>query len=245
MLGIFSIFVQIYVKPTDMKRVFYLLMCVVLCMGLQAQERKIPFNGLLKDANDKPIRKARVYITSPRNYVTTTKMGEFGLTNVQPDDTLKILLNKQTYTVPVDGKKSIIIRLDAENERIEVSESMALVEKGFDYVSRRERDLGTIVTGATLRRSGRSTLIAALQGRVPGLNISGTEAPGSEGSVNIRGVKSFMNPSTPLFVVDGMVTDTLSDIPIEDVDYVEILRDGAIYGARGGNGAILVFTKLP
>ena len=112
-----------------MKRVFYLLMCVVLCMGLQAQERKIPFNGLLKDANDKPIRKARVYITSPRNYVTTTKMGEFGLTNVQPDDTLKILLNKQTYTVPVDGKKSIIIRLDAENERIEVLESMALVER--------------------------------------------------------------------------------------------------------------------
>ena len=228
-----------------MKRVFYLLMCVVLCMGLQAQERKIPFNGLLKDANDKPIRKARVYITSPRNYVTTTKMGEFGLTNVQPDDTLKILLNKQTYTVPVDGKKSIIIRLDAENERIEVSESASLREKGFDHVSRRERDLGTIVTGATLRRSGRSTLIAALQGRVPGLNISGTEAPGSEGSVNIRGVKSFLSPSTPLYVVDGMVVETLSDIPIEDIDYVEILREGTIYGSRGANGAILVFTHLP
>ena len=228
-----------------MKRLFSLLMCVVLCLEVQAQERKIPFNGLLKDANDKPIRKARVYITSPRNYVTTTKMGEFGLTNVQPDDTLKILLNKQTYTVPVDGKKSIIIRLDAENERIEVSESASLREKGFDHVSRRERDLGTIVTGATLRRSGRSTLIAALQGRVPGLNISGTEAPGSEGSVNIRGVKSFLSPSTPLYVVDGMVVETLSDIPIEDIDYVEILREGTIYGSRGANGAILVFTHLP
>ena len=39
-----------------MKRLFSLLMCVVLCLGLPAQERKIPFNGLLKDANDKPIR---------------------------------------------------------------------------------------------------------------------------------------------------------------------------------------------
>ena len=126
-----------------MKRLFSLLMCVVLCLGVQAQERKIPFNGLLKDANDKPIRKARVYISSPRRYVTTTKLGEFGLTNVQPHDTIKILVNKQqTYKVAVDGKKSMVIRLDAENGRIEVSESAALREKGFDHVSRRERDLG-------------------------------------------------------------------------------------------------------
>lgn len=228
-----------------MKRLFSLLMCVAFCLGVQAQERKIPFNGLLKDANDNPIRKARVYISSPRRYVTTTKLGEFGLTNVLPHDTVKILVNKQTYKVAVDGKKSMVVHLDTKNGRIEVSESVALREKGFDHVSRRERDLGTIVTGSTLRRSGRSTLIAALQGRVPGLNISGTEAPGSEGSVNIRGVKSFLSPSTPLYVVDGMIVESLSDIPIEDIDYVEILREGTIYGSRGANGAILVFTHLP
>lgn len=229
-----------------MKRLFPLLMCVVLCLGVQAQERKIPFNGLLKDANDKPIRKARVYISSPRRYVTTTKLGEFGLTNVQPHDTIKILLNKQnTYKVAVDGMQSIVIRLDAENGRIEVSESQALKDKGFDHVSRREGDLGTIVTGAALLKSGRSTLMAALQGKVPGLNISGVEAPGSEGSVNIRGVKSFLGSSTPLYVVDGMVVETLSDIPLYDIDYVEILREAPLYGSRGANGAVLVFTKLP
>lgn len=228
-----------------MKRVFSLLMCMVLCLGIQAQERKIPFNGILKDANDNPIRKARVYISSPRRYVTTTKLGEFGLTNVQPHDTVKIVVNKQTYKVAVGPLKSMVVVLDVANGQIEVSESLALKEKGFDHVSRRERDLGTIVSGASLQRSGRSTLIAALQGRVPGLNISGTEAPGSEGSVNIRGVKSFLAPSTPLYVVDGMVVDTLSDIPIEDIDYVEILREATIYGSRGANGAILVFTNLP
>lgn len=228
-----------------MKRIFSLLMCMVLCLGMQAQERKIPFNGILKDASDNPIRKARVYISSPRRYVTTTKLGEFGLTNVQPHDTVKIVVNKQTYKVAVGSLKSMVVVLDVANGQIEVSESLALKEKGFDHVSRRERDLGTIVSGASLRRSGRSTLIAALQGRVPGLNISGTEAPGSEGNVNIRGVKSFLAPSTPLYVVDGMVVDTLSDIPIEDIDYVEILREATIYGSRGANGAILVFTNLP
>lgn len=228
-----------------MKRIFSLLAALALCMGINGQERKTPFNGILQDADENPIRKARVYITSPRRYVTTTKMGEFGLTNVNPDDTVKILLNKQTYRVPLDHKKSLVIRLDAASGHIQVSESAELTEKGFDHVSRRERDLGTIITGAALQRSGRNTLMAALQGKVPGLNISGVEAPGSEGNVNIRGVKSFIGSSTPLYVVDGMIVDTLSDIPLHDIDYVEILRDAPLYGSRGANGAILVFTKLP
>lgn len=228
-----------------MKRILFLLVTLALGLVIQAQERKIPFNGILKDIDGNPIKKARVYITSPRRYVTTTKMGEFGLTNVNPDDTIKILQNKQIYKVPVDKKRSMIILLDVANGHIQVSEDILLQEKGFDHVSRRETGMGTIITGNALLRSGRSTLMAALQGRVPGLNISGIEAPGSEGSVNIRGVKSFLAPSTPLYVVDGMVVETLSDIPLHDIDYVEILREAPLYGSRGANGAILVFTKLP
>ena len=87
--------------------------------------------------------------------------------------------------------------------------------------------------------------MAALQGRVPGLNISGTEAPGSEGSVNIRGFKSFTGSNTPLFVVDGMIVETLTDVPLYDIDYVEILKEASFYGSRGANGAIVVFTRLP
>lgn len=228
-----------------MKRILFLCMGMLLACSMYAQERKVPFNGVLKDFNDNPIRKARVYISSPRNYVSTTKMGLFGLTNVQPDDTIRILFDKVTYRVPVAGKKSLIVMLDVASGQVRAMESAELIEKGFDHVSRRERDLGTILSGSTLRKSGRSTLMAALQGRVAGLNITNVEAPGSEGEVNIRGVKSFTTSSTPLYVVDGMIVDTLSDIPLEDIDYVEILREAHIYGARGANGAILVFTKLP
>ena len=63
--------------------------------------------------------------------------------------------------------------------------------------------------------------------------------------MNIRGLKSFISDSTPLFVVDGFIVETLNDVPIYDIDYVEILKDGHMYGSRGANGVILVFTHLP
>ena len=228
-----------------MKRIIFLLVCFATFLGVQAQQRKIPFNGILTDFSETPIKKARVYISSPRKYVITTKRGEFGLTDVKPDDTLKISIKDRIYHVPVANCKSLSIMLNTETGETLASESMELIERGFDHVTRRESHLGTIITGRTLARSGRSTLMAALEGRVPGLNISGTEAPGSEGSVNIRGFKSFTGSNTPLFVVDGMIVETLTDVPINDIDYVEILKEASFYGSRGANGAIVVFTRLP
>ena len=110
---------------------------------------------------------------------------------------------------------------------------------------RRIGSSNTIITGESLRRGGYSNLLSALTGRVSGLNISSDGTPGGEGTVNIRGVNSILCSSTPLFVVDGIVTETLVDISLYDVDYVEIMKEAHIYGARGANGAILVFTKQP
>jgi TonB-dependent SusC/RagA subfamily outer membrane receptor len=50
-------------------------------------------------------------------------------------------------------------------------------------------------------------------------------------------------PSTPLFIVDGVVVDSLDFINLYDVDYVEVLKDATIYGSRGANGVIIVHTK--
>lgn len=228
-----------------MRTILVLLACLNICTILHSQERKIPFNGILTDLTDTPIKKARIYISSPGSYSTTDKLGLFGLTNVQPDDTLHILVKKETYRVAVGGMRSMEIRLDTQAGKILVNESRELIEKGFDHVRRRERNLGDIISGESLRRSGRGNLLEALQGKVPGLNISKDGAPGSEGEVNIRGLKSFISDSTPLFVVDGFIVETLNDVPIYDIDYVEILKDGHMYGARGANGVILVFTHLP
>lgn len=124
-----------------------------------------------------------------------------------------------------------------------------------------------VVDGETLRRTGESSLVAALSGRVPNLDVtrSGGEA-GSAAAARIRGPRSFAGGG-PLVVVDGLpVSDAAystwagfaspfaglvgsnraADIDLDDVESVEVLAGSASaarFGARGGAGAILVTTK--
>jgi len=89
--------------------------------------------------------------------------------------------------------------------------------------------------------SGYSNALQALQGRVPGVVVSGN-------SVTIRGVSTFYGNSQPLYLVDGVPVNDVSSvlsIPVEDIDRIEIIKgpNAAIYGSRGGNGVIAIFTK--
>ncbi len=93
--------------------------------------------------------------------------------------------------------------------------------------------------------TGMTNVLQALQGRVPGLQISSDGAGGY--TAMIRGVSSFMGSSEPLFLLDNMPVDAsmISMIPPATVERVEILKGAtaAIYGSRGANGVIAVYSK--
>jgi TonB-linked SusC/RagA family outer membrane protein len=87
----------------------------------------------------------------------------------------------------------------------------------------------------------------ALQGRVPGLNITGSGAPGRAANIRIRGIGSTRN-SDPLIVIDGVPVGQgrLRDVHPNNVGSISVLKDAAssaIYGSRAGNGVIIVTTK--
>ena len=87
--------------------------------------------------------------------------------------------------------------------------------------------------------------MAALQGKVPGVNIVNNGAPGEGPTVQIRGIGSFSN-SKPLFVVDGMFYDNINFLNNADIQEMSILKDAsaaAIYGVRAANGVVLITTK--
>lgn len=88
--------------------------------------------------------------------------------------------------------------------------------------------------------AGQHDLLQVLNGRVPGMAVYGNKA-------NIRGSSSFYLPTEPLLLIDGMPTDfdAIHSINPLDVDYVEVLKgsSAAIYGSRGANGVIAVYTK--
>ncbi|MGL2994970.1 SusC/RagA family TonB-linked outer membrane protein [Flavobacterium sp. TSSA_36] len=86
----------------------------------------------------------------------------------------------------------------------------------------------------------------AIQGKAAGVQVIASDVPGSSPSVVIRGLGTALGGRTPLYVVDGMPTDNISNINTNDITSYEILKDAsalAIYGTRAANGVIIITTK--
>lgn len=200
-----------------------------------AVHAEVPFNGLILDAFGKPVKGVRVYTTNAHRYATSDKQGRFGLTDVAPTDTLTLKIKKETVRIPVEGRKSMRIQL-AEEFGFKAEQDEELVNYGYGYVKKREyTGVSNGISGDRLRKTGQRSVLQALVGLVPGLEIK-------NGSVTIRGERSFLMSSEPIYLVDGVKVSSLDYISVYDVDHVEVLKDASIYGSQGANGAILVTT---
>lgn len=221
-----------------MKKLFaaLLMATATLCMAQDG----VPFNGLVTDLADKPIKGVRVWVSSKDIYSTTNKQGRFGLTNVNADDTLHVKYKKSYYAFPVQSRKSIKIKLGDQLEPVTLEDN-ELVNQGYGWVRKRETTgSSTGISGEELVKTGKSNLIEALAGKVPGLTV--TYQNGKPRAL-IRGISTNSSQTDPLFMIDGVAVDNLDFVNVYAIDHVEVLKDASIYGARGGNGAILVTTK--
>ena len=105
------------------------------------------------------------------------------------------------------------------------------------------------IDGDSARQSTPTTLADLLETRVPGLEVRRLRNGGV--SVRIRGVRSLVAQSEPLYVIDGVPKQpgpdgVLPDIDPRDISSIDVLRDGgslAAYGSRGANGVILITLR--
>ncbi|MDO4758582.1 MAG: Plug domain-containing protein [Rikenellaceae bacterium] len=224
-----------------MRAVF--ILCAWLCIAFAgfAQQSPRPFNGLLLDGADKPLRNARIYVSDPEKYAQTDRKGRFGLTNVEADDTLHIRYDKQDYLIPVAGKRSMKIRIINKGS-VESEESQSLLDYGMSYVGRREYvGYNSRITGEELMATGCTDILSALSGMIPGVTVTEDFETGAM-QVSIRGAAYHEN-SAPLFIVDEVEVKSIDHIQLVQVAYVIVMKDAAMYGVRGGNGAIVVRLK--
>ena len=226
----------------DFKLLIITMLLALSATGSRAQQISA-FNGILMDMSGKPVKRAHVWVRSERDYALTDGKGRFGLTNVNTADTLYVSIKKQRFSIPIGGRKSMRIKLADIGP--EVEEDQQLVDWGFGFVSRREHTgVSNYIGGDELRRSGQHDVLSALQGRVAGLNVTGSGGfGGGQQEVSMRGTRTILGNSTPLFLIDGVVVPSFEGLNLNDVDYVEVMKDASIYGSDGGNGAIIVHTK--
>lgn len=131
-----------------------------------------------------------------------------------------------------------------------------------------KRKIGTSIASIDSTVIGRApalTVDQAMQGKIPGAQISqNSGSPGGGGiSVRLRGTNSFISGSDPLYIVDGVIVDNgsaqladlggrsnpqnrLADLNPADIDRIEVIRGAAaaaLYGSRANNGVVQIFTK--
>ncbi|MCM1490196.1 MAG: TonB-dependent receptor plug domain-containing protein [Muribaculum sp.] len=201
-----------------------------------------PFNGLVVDGQGSPVKGVKIWVVNESNHSTTDKQGRFGFSSVEENDTLKMKVKKEVYKIPIEGRKSIKITL-VDTKPKEYKEEPELADLGYGYIKRRERvSASNGITGAQLRATGASDLLRALSGLVPGLNVAQGPKGANTSGTNIRGQSSLLSPTTPLFIVDGVIVDSFDGVNLYSVDRVEVIKEGSIYGSRGANGVISVTT---
>ena len=114
----------------------------------------------------------------------------------------------------------------------------------------KKRDLTgaiSVVKAADIVRSPTNDPIAAIEGMVPGADITVTSGKvNAADSIHIRGTRSVGSSSIPLYIIDGVQGGNINNLNPNDIESIEVLKDAsstAIYGSQGANGVIIVTTK--
>jgi TonB-linked SusC/RagA family outer membrane protein len=246
-----------------MKRKIVLFSSLFMLLQVVVFAQSKTIKGTIKDSKtNETLPGATILVEGTTTATATDINGAFSI-NVEGEGKKLVVsaVGYVTQTVAAD-KDELTISLAADVKQLEVMVVTA------NALTRQQRSLpnSTAVVGNEELTQGQNTsALAALQGKVSGLNItSGTGGPTSATRVVLRGGSSFAGNNQPLIVVDGVPIDNSSfrngddlnnqvdygnrgnDINPEDIESVSILKGpgaAALYGARASNGAIVYTTK--
>ncbi|HSU49892.1 MAG TPA: SusC/RagA family TonB-linked outer membrane protein, partial [Segetibacter sp.] len=202
-------------------------------------------SGVVRSAADnQPMTGATVQVKGTQNSTATDAKGHYVLNGTSSSDSLSFSsVGFKNETVSIKGRKEVNIILQAEASALD-----QVVVVG--YGTQRKSDL----TGSVVRVSmddksmmANTNIFSALSGSTAGVNVQSLGGAGSEPSLGIRGQTSLSASDQPLIVLDGIIYNgSITDINVNDVESVDILKDAsaaAVYGSRSANGVIIITTK--
>ncbi|WP_280121805.1 SusC/RagA family TonB-linked outer membrane protein [Duncaniella muricolitica] len=221
-----------------------MLLLMVLCVGLPARAQNITVNGVVEDSAGEPMIGATVLVDGSKDGVATDFDGNFTI-KCAPNAKLHVsYIGYKPQTIEVNGQTNIKVVLLEDSEALE-----EVVVIGYGG-TRARRDLtGSVgsVSGVKLAAVPVTSAAVALQGKVAGVQVTTVDGqPGADINIRVRGATSVTQANDPLYIVDGFQVDNINDIPPADIQSIDILKDAsltAIYGAKGGNGVVIVTTK--
>ncbi|MBQ3362916.1 MAG: TonB-dependent receptor [Muribaculaceae bacterium] len=220
-----------------LKRFLLSFMLMLTCTILYAQTE---ITGTVVDATGETVIGATVMEKGTSNGTVTDFDGVFTL-KVNPGATL-VFSYVGFLNVEMPASDGMVVTM--QEDALALNE---IVVTG--YTTQRKADLTgavSVVSVTDLVKQNENNPIKAMQGRVPGMNISADGNPSGAATVRIRGTGT-LNNNDPLYIIDGVPTKAgMHELNGNDIESIQVLKDAAsasIYGSRAANGVIIITTK--
>ena len=225
-----------------------LVLTGVLCLiPLKGWAQGESVQGVVSDAtNGDPLPGVVVMIQGTNNGVSTDLDGHYVLPLKGQKNPIIVFrsIGYTTQEITVGGRSTINVSLAPDTEFLD-----EVVVIGYGTLDKKELTsaISHVSSKEFLATSG-SDPTMMIQGKVAGVSIENTGAadPNNNASIQIRGISSRNAGLGPLIVIDGIAGGNLTNVNPNDIESIDILKDGAasaIYGTRGSNGVVLINTK--
>ena len=234
---------------TIYKKLLFLLLLLPATILAQSS-----LDGVVLDSKTKqPVPGVNVIIDGTTNGTSTDFDGKFKLSNLKNGDNVVFsFIGYKSETINFSGQKSVSVSLQEESNVLQE----VVVQVGYGTVKKKDATGSTTVLAAKDFNKGVNvTTENLLSGRIAGVTINTSGAPGSGSEIRIRGGASLNASNDPLIVIDGLPiantttagsTSFLASLNPNTVESITVLKDAsatAIYGSRASNGVILITTK--
>ena len=228
-----------------MKRIFTISGLVLFCFLFinSAFAQNVRVKGTVTDASSgETLVGVSVSIKGTTTGTQTDVSGSFTLSAPSSATLLFSYIGYISQEIPVNGQTIIMVKLAPKSNELQ-----QVVVVG--YGTQKKIDVtGSVATvkGDDIAKQASVNPVSALQGKVAGINIVNSGAPGASPQITIRGTGTIFGNTGVLYVVDGVWYDDISFLNPADIDNISVLKDAsstAIYGIRAANGVLLITTR--
>lgn len=223
--------------------IFYMknfILGFLLLVGSYSYAQQI--TGQVLDDTGMPI--PDVYITVANTTTTTSADidGNFTIAAQEGDMLTFAMIGFDNLTTPATAGNMRVVMQESASSTLD---EIVVVGYGSQRRSNITGAVGT-VKAEQFQKQPAFNAMQSIQGKVAGVQIINNDAPGATPTIRVRGLGTASAQSTPLYVVDGVVTGSIANISPSDIESMDILKDAssaAIYGQNAANGVVLITTK--
>jgi len=212
---------------------------LILSLFMQLSSAQIS-NGIVQDEKGNLLAGVTIETTVSKKMTTTDFDGNFSIDLDKNDKILFSFVGFKTLILEGSTNMKVVLK-----EAISTLNDVVVIGYGSKKAG--------VITGSVVQvkaddivKTPSQNAIQAIQGKVAGVNIVTNDEPGAAPSIRIRGLGTLLGNRDPLYIIDGLESQSLNGLSPNDIATFDILKDAtslAIYGQKSSNGVVVVTTK--